>query len=78
VADRFGASGQAVHRWLRSMPSRAWTGTLQTIERNVANRSSRPHTSPGQTLRTVGWQIDQVTGLAPNDARARHSTVRRP
>ncbi|WP_413462937.1 helix-turn-helix domain-containing protein [Salinispora arenicola] len=41
VAERFGVSRQAVHRWL------AWYG--QEGLEGLADRSSRPHSSPRQT-----------------------------
>ncbi|HEX5594703.1 MAG TPA: helix-turn-helix domain-containing protein, partial [Micromonosporaceae bacterium] len=41
VAERFGVSRQAVHRWL------AWYAD-EGLE-GLADRSSRPHSSPGQT-----------------------------
>jgi transposase-like protein len=41
VADRFGVSRQAVHRWLGWYADHGLEG--------LADRSSRPHSSPGQT-----------------------------
>jgi transposase-like protein len=57
VADRFGVSRQAVHRWL------GWYAD-QGLE-GLADRSSRPHSSPGQTSPDVEAAICELRRAHP-------------
>jgi transposase InsO family protein len=52
VADRFGVSRQAVHRWLGWYVDQGLAG--------LADRSSRPHSSPGQTSPEVEAAICEL------------------
>jgi transposase len=57
VAERFGVSRQAVHRWLAWYRDEGLAG--------LADRSSRPHSSPGQTAPEVEAAICELRRTHP-------------
>jgi transposase-like protein len=62
VADRFGVSRQAVHRWLGWYADHGLEG--------LADRSSRPHSSPGQTPPEVEAAICELRRNHPASTTA--------
>ena len=61
VADRFGVSRQAVHRWLRWYADEGSDG--------LADQSSRPHSSPGQISHAVEAAICELRRTHPRCGR---------
>jgi transposase len=57
VAERFGVSHQAVHRWISWYRDEGLDG--------LANRSSRPRTSPSQTVPEVAAAICELRRAHP-------------
>lgn len=57
VAERFGVSRQAVHRWLAWYRDEGLAG--------LADRSSRPHSSPGQTAPEVEAAVCELRRTHP-------------
>jgi transposase-like protein len=57
VAERFGVSRQAVHRWIGWYAEEGLDG--------LADRSSRPHSSPGQTSPEVEARICEMRRAHP-------------